>query len=98
MSTLICKDTIQRIGYTVIDGVKVVQYSCVISSDNPSDMRIGSAKLNADMYKNNRDICRADFATFEDAAYAYQDELISKLPVEETGTEEIIEEPEDVGE
>lgn len=96
MSTLVCKDTIQRIGYTVINGVKVVQYSCVISSDNPSDMRIGIAKLNTEMYKDNRDICRADYAEFEDAAYLYQDELIAKLPVEDT--EEVVEDSEVVAE
>lgn len=78
-NTLHCKDTIQRTGYTMIDGVKVVQYSCTISSDNPTDMRIGIAKLDTEMYKNNRDVCRADYAEFEDAAYLYQEELISKM-------------------
>ena len=36
-------------------------------------------KLNADLYRANRDICRADFATFEDAAYQLQEELLAKL-------------------
>lgn len=79
MITLSYKDTIQRTGYTVIDGIKVVQYTCVIPSDKPQDMRIGIVKLDNEMYKNNRDICRADYAAFEDAAYQLQEEYIAKL-------------------
>ena len=51
MSTLVCKDTIQRVGYTVIDNVKVVQYNCVIDASNPTDMRIVTTRLNEEMYK-----------------------------------------------
>lgn len=79
VNTLVYKDTIQRVGYTVIDDVKVVQHTCVISSDNPEDIRISMTKLNADLYKLHRDVCRADFATFEDAAYQLQEELIEKM-------------------
>lgn len=77
-STLCYTDTIQRVGYTIIDGVKVVQYTCVIPSGKPLDMRIGIVKLDVVKYKENRDICRADYAEFEDAAYQLQDELIAK--------------------
>lgn len=83
MATLSYKDTIQRVGYTVIDGIKVVQYSCIIPSDNPKDMRIGITKLNPQMYKDNRDICRADYAEFEDAAYKLQEEFMAKFAVQE---------------
>lgn len=76
--TLTYKETIQRVGYTTINGVKVVQHGCVISSDNPHDMRVTMTKLDADMYEQNRDICRADFAAFEDAAYALRNDLIAK--------------------
>lgn len=72
-------DTIQRVGYTIIDNVKVVQYICAIPSDKPQEMRIGITKLNSDLYKANRDICRADYAEFEDAAYKLQDECIERL-------------------
>lgn len=78
-NTLIFKDTIQRVGYTIIDGVKVVQYTCVIPCDKPKDMRIGITKMNVDMYKEHRDICRSDYAAFEDAAYQLQDEYIAKI-------------------
>jgi hypothetical protein len=84
MSTLITKDTIQRVGYTVIDGVKVVQYNAVIDATKPQEMRIITSKLNEEMYKNNRAICRADLATFEDEVYLLQEEYIAKMtPVTE---------------
>lgn len=79
MSRLICKDTIQRIGYTIIDGVQVVQYNCVIDASKPQDMRIITSKLNEEMYKNNRVACREDLAAFEDAAYELQEQYIAKM-------------------
>lgn len=77
--TLQVVESIQRTGYTVIDGVRVVQHTCTISSEDPSNMRVGMVKLNADMYKTNRVTCRDDYAVFEDAAYALQEELIAKM-------------------
>lgn len=79
MSTLSYKDVIQRVGYSIIDGVRVVQYTCTIPVDDPLGMRIGITKLNADMYKANRDVCRADYAEFEDAAYQLQEECLAKI-------------------
>lgn len=76
--TLTYKDTIQRIGYTTIDGVKVVQHSCTIDSENPQEMRVTMVKMNSELYKANREVCREDFAVFEDAAYKLQEELIAK--------------------
>jgi hypothetical protein len=78
-NTLSYKDTIQRVGYTVINNVRVVQYTCTIPTDNPMGMRIGIVKLDPDMYKVHRDQCRADYATFEDAAYALQEEYIARM-------------------
>lgn len=77
-STLSFKDTIQRVGYTVIGDTRVVQYTCVIPLNNPQEMRIGITKLDTTLYKEHRDICRADYAAFEDAAYALQEECIAK--------------------
>ena len=78
-NTLSYSDVIQRTGYTTIDGIRVVQYTCLISAEKPQDMRIGITKLNPEMYKEHRDICRADYAAFEDAAYKLQEEYIAKL-------------------
>lgn len=77
--TLTCTEFIQRIGYTVIDGVRVVQHTCVIPTTNPKEMRISMTKLNADLYEMYRDICRADFAVFEDAAYQLRDKYLAKI-------------------
>lgn len=78
-NTLSYTDTVTRIGYTIIGGTKVVQYSCTIPMDNPKDMRITSTRLSPELYKEHRDICRADLAAFEDAAYELQDEYVKKL-------------------
>lgn len=79
MSTLSYTETFQRIGYTTVAGVKIVQYTCVIQANDPTDMRISITKLDPIAYKANRDICRADFAEFEDAAYKLQEELLAKI-------------------
>lgn len=71
-------DTIQRTGYTIIDDKKIVQYTCTIPSDNPEGMRMTSTRLDTQAYKDNRDICRADLAEFENSCYELQDELIAK--------------------
>ena len=76
--TLVYADMIQRVGYTVIDGVKVVQHTCTFPIDKPQEMRVGSTRLNPEMYKTNRDICRVDMAAFEDAAYELQDEYLAR--------------------
>lgn len=78
-STLTYKDSIERTGYSVIDGVKVVQYTMTIPSDNPDNMKIIRSILDKDLYKANRETCRADFAAFEDEAYLLQDEYLAKV-------------------
>jgi hypothetical protein len=35
--------------------------------------------MNPELYKANREICRADLAKFEDAAYELQDEWLARL-------------------
>ena len=82
--TLQVMETIQRTGYTVIDGVKIVQHTCTISSDEPTKMRVGMIKLDADLYGANRSICRDDFAVFEDAAYELQAKLIAEVESKNT--------------
>lgn len=77
--TLSYTDTIQRIGYTVIDGIRVVQYTCIIPVNEPLGMRIGITKMDSNLYKANREVCRADYAVFEDAAYQLQEEILAKI-------------------
>lgn len=78
-NTLVCnKDMMQRIAHTVIDGVKVVQHTYTINLDNPQEMRVSMIKMDAELYKDHKEICRADFAEFEDVAYALQEKLIAE--------------------
>lgn len=81
VNTLTYTDTVSRVGYTTIDGVKVVQYSCSFPLNNPKEMRITSTRMNPELYKANREICRADLAKFEDASYDLQDEWLERLKV-----------------
>ena len=76
--TLTFKDSITRTGYTTIDGVKVLSHSCTIASDNPAKISVSNTKLDHELYKANREICRADIAEFEDAAYALQEQYIAQ--------------------
>lgn len=78
-NTLTYTDTIQRVGYTTIDGVKVAQHVCILPLENPKGMRTSMTKMNAELYELNRDICRKDFADFEDAAYQLRDEYLQKV-------------------
>lgn len=80
--TLSYKDVIQRTGYTTIDDIRVVQYTCIIPVEKPEDMRIGITRLNPDMYKTYRDVCRDDYAAFEDAAYELQEKCAAALNIE----------------
>ncbi len=77
-NTLTYNDTVQRVGYTMVNNVKVVQHICIIDLNNPQEMRVSMVKMNSELYKENRETCRSDFATFEDAAYKLQEELIAK--------------------
>lgn len=70
---------IQKIGYTVINDVKVIQYTCIIPMEKPQDMRLTSTRLKPDLYKENRDVCRADLAEFEDLAFALQDQYLANI-------------------
>lgn len=60
--------------------VSVEGYSCTISSENPEDIRISRYPQGTDgkkLYKEHREQCRADYAAFEDAAYALQDDMLA---------------------
>ena len=80
--TLAYTDIVQRIGYTIIDGVKVAQHTCILPLADPKSMRVSMNKLDLEAYRNNRDICRNDYAEFEDAAYELQEKYIANQMVE----------------
>ena len=68
-------------GRSVIDGVEVVGFSAKIKSDDPSNITFSSWQMNKELYKENREQCRADEAEFEDKVYEAQDELIKAQEV-----------------
>ena len=76
--TLTYSDSITRTGYTTINGVKIMRHVCTISADNPDNMNVTSVKLDQQLYKENREICRADMAEFEDLAYQLQEKMAEK--------------------
>ena len=80
--TLVYTDTIHRVGYTIINGTKIVQHTCVLPLNNPEAMNVTMTKLDATAYKAHRDICRNDFARFEDVAFDLQDEYIANRETE----------------
>lgn len=83
-ATLTYKDSITRTGITTIDGKKILQHTATINTDNPEQMSLNSVKLDKEAYKENRDICRADIAEFEDAAYMLQEQYLAQRTGEVT--------------
>lgn len=73
------KKKITVTGKTVIDGVEVCGYQAQIDSADPSNMNLTDWQINKDMYKANRQACRAEQAEFEDYAYSLQDELLAAI-------------------
>lgn len=65
------------------DSAKVVEvegYSCTIDSANPEKINVSRYYMSdagRALYKEHRAECREDYAAFEDAAYAVQDEMIA---------------------
>ena len=73
------KESIIITGESLIDGIAVEGFQAQINSSKPEDMNISSWQINRELYKENRVICRADEAEFEDYAYQKQDEMIATL-------------------
>lgn len=94
-------EMITKVGYTVIDGVNAVQYTCQIPVEKPEGMTVRRTVLKPALYEKHRDECRSDFARFEDDAFATRDALIyvpepvvpEETPEVEDGVEDIPEEP-----
>lgn len=77
-NTLSYVDTINRVGYTIIDDIKVCQYNCIIPSDKPENMKVIRTKMDEELYRANLELCLADYAAFERAAYEVQAQYMSK--------------------
>lgn len=66
-------------GKSVIDGKNAEGYQATIDSKNPLNIQFANWQENKELYKANREQCRADKAEFEDKAYEIQDALIAEI-------------------
>ena len=66
-------------GESIIDEKVVCAYSVVIDHENPEKMVVNQMQRDKEAYKAHRAECRADFAEFEDYAYARQAEIIKAM-------------------
>ena len=73
------KKNITLNGSSVFDGKQAAGFTAVIDSKDPEGMAINQWQANKSLYKEKRADVNADFAEFQDAAYALQDEMISAL-------------------
>lgn len=64
-------------GESVIDEKVVVAFSAAIDPENPEKMTVNQFTRDREAYKANREVCREDFAEFEDFCYAKQAEVIN---------------------
>lgn len=65
--------------------VVVKGFTAVIDSTNPKNMTISTffqGEVGKALYKEHRAECRADEASFEDEAYALQDQMIAEAAAE----------------
>ena len=89
-------EMITKVGYTVIDGVNAVQYTCQIPVEKPEGMTVRRTVLKPALYEKHRDECRSDFARFEDDAFATRDALIyAPEPVVPEVEDEVVDIPEE---
>lgn len=75
-------------GQSTIDGTVAQEYRAQINASKPEDMTLTNWLQDKDVYKLNREQCRADGVEFEETAYALQEELIAELETADTTTEE----------
>lgn len=66
-------------GESVIDEKVVCAYSAIIDLEKPENMNVAQFQKDKELYKENRVECRADFAAFEEKAYATQEAVIAIL-------------------
>lgn len=66
-------------GESVINDTSICDYSAIIDLEKPENMSVTQFKKNKELYKENRIECRADYAAFEEKAYATQEAVIAIL-------------------
>lgn len=66
-------------GESVVDEKVVCTYNAQIDIANPNNPIFSEVQKDKAMYKEYREVCRADKAHFEDEVFAYQDTLIAAM-------------------
>lgn len=74
---LVKNEKINITGESVIDEKVVCAFSVVLDPENPEKIVVNQFQRDKEAYKEHRAECRADFAEFEDYAYARQAEIIN---------------------
>ena len=64
--------------YSVIGETRICQFYYNINSEEPESMDMGRSVLDMVKYKENRAQVMKDQASFEEAAFKFQDELIAQ--------------------
>lgn len=66
-------------GESVINDTSICDYSAIIDLEKPENMSVTQFKRNKELYRENRVECRADYAAFEEKAYATQEAVFAIL-------------------
>ena len=82
------KKTININGQSVINNMVAMIYNATVERDDPKNVSINYYMSNQEVYKANRETCRADQKEFEEYVYALQDELLAEIGGTEDGNEE----------
>lgn len=78
---LTAKKKIVLTGESVIGENVVCTFTASIPYDNPDKMVISQFQKDKEAYKKHSAECRADYAAFEDAAWAVQAEIVKKVSI-----------------
>lgn len=70
--------TTQFKGESKINDTLAKVFEATINTEAPESMTMNSYIVNYELYKSNRSAIAADQAAFEDAAYVFQDQLITE--------------------
>lgn len=73
----IIKETKFR-GTAKVGDAAAKMFEATINTANPEDMKFNHYIVNYELYKSNRSVIGAEQLAFEDAAYAFQDQLIAE--------------------
>lgn len=67
-------------GESIIDEAVVCTFTALINDlEHPENVSIVQNQKDKELYKENRAVCRADYAEFEDYVYARQEEIIKAM-------------------